>query len=119
MACSSNSVKTCSILSPSSASTTRRMLENGSGRARSWSSAQLLDDVGRNDVRPRRHQLPELDERGPELVEHVPEPSAPRPGHLRCVGGRLGGRPAQQLPEAVARGDLRNLTDAREVLAPL
>ncbi len=55
--------------------------------------AQLLDDVGRNDVRPRRHQLPELDERGPELVEHVPEPSAPRPGHLRGVGGRLGGRP--------------------------
>ncbi len=81
--------------------------------------AQFLNDVGRNDVRPRRHQLPELDEGGPQLVEHVPEPSAPRPGNLRGVGGRLGGRPAEQLPEAVARGDLGNLTDAREVLAPL
>ena len=37
---------------------------------------QLGDDVGRNDVRPRREQLAELDERRPELIEHLAQPAS-------------------------------------------
>ena len=38
--------------------------------------AELGDDVGRDDVRPRREQLPELHEGRAELVEHHPQPPA-------------------------------------------
>ena len=34
-------------------------------------AAELGDDVRRDDVRARREELPELDERRPELVEHL------------------------------------------------
>ena len=73
-------------------------------------AAELGDDLGRDDVRPRREELPELHERRPELVEHLaqvtpaarprsPTPAraalrartrsrgAPRPGRSR-PGGR-------------------------------
>ena len=81
--------------------------------------AQLLDDVGRHDVRTGREQLPELDERRSELVEHVAQSPALGPGHVRGVGVGPARRSAEQLAEPVARGDLRNLTDARACLAPL
>ena len=49
--------------------------------------AQLGDDVRRHDVRPRREQLPELDERRPELVEHLAQVTAAR-GALDRAGRR-------------------------------
>ncbi len=39
---------------------------------------QLEDDVGRNDIGPRGEELPELDERWTELVEHLAQPDATR-----------------------------------------
>ena len=39
-------------------------------------AAQLGDDVRRQDVRPHREQLAELDERRPELVEHLAQAPA-------------------------------------------
>ena len=41
-------------------------------------AAQLGDDVRRHDVGPRREQLPELDERRAELVEHLAQVPAAR-----------------------------------------
>ena len=35
-------------------------------------AAELGDDVRRQDVRPHREELAELDERRAELVEHLP-----------------------------------------------
>ena len=48
--------------------------------------AQLGDDVERHDVRPGREQLAELDERRPELVEHLAQP-APAVGRAASVVG--------------------------------
>ena len=44
-------------------------------------AAQLGDDVRRDDVGPRREQLAELDERRPELVEHLAEAAADGGNH--------------------------------------
>ena len=41
-------------------------------------AAQLGDDVRRDDVGARREQLAELDERRPELVEHLAQVAAAR-----------------------------------------
>ena len=49
-------------------------------------AAQLGDDVRRHDVRPRREQLAELDERRAELVEHLAQVPAAR----RALGSRVG-----------------------------
>ena len=56
-------------------------------------AAQLGDDVGRDDVRPRREQLPELDERRAELVEHLAQVPAARGALDRRVAGLAARRP--------------------------
>ena len=81
---------------------------------------QLCDDVGRNDVGARRQQLPELDERRPELVEHLAE--------ARATGRRLrhvDPRPERQevaqpvsleeVAEPVTDRDLRDLGQPADV----
>ena len=82
--------------------------------------AQLGDDVRRDDVGPGREQLAELDERRPELVEHL----AQVPPALRA-GGRLGARldprrprknvgelvALEEVAEAVPDGHLRDLRE--------
>jgi hypothetical protein len=84
--------------------------------------AQLGDDVRRDDVRPGREQLAELDERRSELVEHLPKADAARrrlalheldPAAARQQVGepvRL-----EEVAEAVADGDLRDLRESAEV----
>ena len=75
-------------------------------------AAQLGDDVRRHDVGPGREQLPELDERRPELVEHLAQ--------VPAAQGRRAGvavPPAvEHEAEAVADrdlGDLAQPADAR------
>src|SRR5581483_10542684 len=74
--------------------------------------AELGDDVGRDDVGPRREQLPELDERRPELVEHFAQMAAPRGRAVRidAVAAAL-----HDVPEAVADRDLRDLAHPADV----
>jgi hypothetical protein len=85
--------------------------------------AELGDDVGRDDVRARRQQLPELDEGRAELVEHLPQVlTALRDGavlrdeHLltqrQQVGQAVG---LEEVAEAVANRDLRDLRDPADV----
>ena len=57
--------------------------------------AQLGDDVRRDDVGPGREQLAELDERRPELVEHLAQ--VPR------ASGRRGGRAAASARQQVGQ----------------
>ena len=82
-------------------------------------AAQLDHDVRRHDVRPRREQLAELDERRAELVEHLPEPP-PAVGDRVAVRAVVPGQeiaepvPAQEVAEAMSRGDLRDLRQASE-----
>jgi len=75
-------------------------------------AAQLGDDVRRHDVGARREQLAELDERRPELVEHLAQvPAARRP-----LDSGIRRPPAlDRVPEAVAHRDLGDLAQATEV----
>ncbi len=86
--------------------------------------AQLEHDVGRDDVRARREQLAELDERRPELVEHLAEVLPPRragavPRHRRRVDplrDQVGEAvPLEEVAEAVLDRDLRDLRETAEV----
>ena len=85
-------------------------------------AAQLGDDVRRDDVGPRREQLPELDERRPELVEHLAQvlPALrggfPRGTLLRPPREEVG-QPVrlEEVAEAVLDRDLRDLGDPPEV----
>ena len=54
---------------------------------------QLVDDVGRDEVRPRREDLPELRERRPELFERVAQP--PRAIRSRRCGARVEPEPRE------------------------
>ena len=72
--------------------------------------AQLDDDVRRHEVRAGRQQLPELDERRPELVEHLAQ--APP-----AFGDRLVGRRAatvEEIAEAVASRDADDLGETAD-----
>ena len=73
-------------------------------------AAELGDDVGRDDVRARREELAELDERRPELVEHLPQVP---PAKRRRLGRR---RPPafEHEAEAVAHRDLGDLAEAAD-----
>src|SRR5207253_1896705 len=84
--------------------------------------SQLGDDVGRQDVGPRREQLAELDEGRAELVEHLAEMLTA----LRRLAGVLDAVPApreeigqpvslEPVAEAVPDGDLSDLRQAAEV----
>jgi hypothetical protein len=86
--------------------------------------AQLGDDVRRDDVRARREQLPELDERRPELVQHLAQVLATRgraqlglergrPPRPREQVGQLVG--LEEVAKAVPDRDLRDLGHAPEV----
>ena len=79
----SKSRKSRSSELPRSSSITRSACSNGNGRTSSWSAAQLGDDVRRDDVGPRREQLPELDERRAELVEQLAQVLAARRARRR------------------------------------
>ena len=79
-------------------------------------AAQLGDDVRRHDVGPRREQLPELDERRPELVEHLAQMAAAR--GRRAVDGRVPAPAFEQIAEAVAHRDLRDLAQPADVQRP-
>src|SRR5439155_21115672 len=88
-------------------------------------SAQLGDDVRRQDVGPRREELAELDERRAELVEHLAEVLAalrrltvsvhrqiPRAAAGKEVAEAMRVEP---VPEAMADGYLGDLRQAAEV----
>ena len=60
--------------------------------------AQLDDDVGRHDVGPRREELPELDERRPELVEHLAQVLAARETTPPCSAGMSARRSSAERP---------------------
>jgi hypothetical protein len=63
---------------------------------------QLRDDVRRDDVRAGREQLPELDERRTELVEHLAQVLAPRgPAGLGLQARHRRARPRQQVGQLV------------------
>jgi len=79
-------------------------------------AAQLGDDVRRHDVRPGREQLAELDERRPELVEHLAQMTAAR--GRRAVDGRVPASALEQIPEAVAHRDLGDLAQPADVQRP-
>ena len=85
-------------------------------------AAQLGDDVGRQHVRAHRQELPELDERRAELVEHFPQVLATlRRRALDERGAAPAGQkvgqtvPFEEVAEAVPDGDLGDLRQASEV----
>ena len=73
--------------------------------------AQLGDDVGRNDVGPRREQLPELHERRPELVEHLAQMPPARRARLVALAAAA----VDDVAEAVPHRDLGDLAQAPEI----
>ena len=75
--------------------------------------AQLGDDVGRHDVRARREQLAELDERRPELVEQLAQVLAA--GRDDAAGG---GRGEARLRRAARQqvGELVRLEEVAEAV---
>src|SRR5439155_10863362 len=85
-------------------------------------AAKLRDDVRRQDVRPGREQLAELDERRPELVEHLaqvltalrrlPVEVDARTASRKQVGQPVGVEP---VAEPVSDRDLRDLRQAAEI----
>ncbi len=86
---------------------------------------QLRDDVRRNDVGPRRQQLPELDERRAELLEHLAQmlPARGRAALRRSGEPRLRRAARQEVgelvrlepvAEAVPDHHLRDLRQASE-----
>ena len=85
---------------------------------------QLGDDVRRHDVRPRREQLAELDERRAELVEHLAEVLAAwRRLAVHLHRARSATRKevrqlvlVEPVAEAVANCDLRDLGQPPEIL---
>ena len=64
-------------------------------------AAELGDDVRRQDVRAHREQLAELDERRPELVEHLAQVTPPLGRRRLRVECRLRPRPGQQVGQLV------------------
>src|SRR4051794_55910 len=90
-------------------------------------TAQLDDDVRRHDVGARRQQLAELDERRPELVEHLAQVLAARGARgaflqhvrraLRLVTGDQVGETVrlEEVAETVPDGDLCDLREAAEI----
>ena len=85
-------------------------------------AAQLGDDVGRQHVRPHRQELPELDERRAELVEHFPQVLAALGRRAldergAATAGQEVGQPVpfEEVAEAVPDGDLGDLRQASEV----
>src|SRR5690606_31853806 len=78
--------------------------------------AQFLEDVRRDEVGPGGEELPELDVRGPELVEHRPQ--APAAAEVAAaLAGRL--LAPEDVAEAVSRRDLGDLAHPRQILPPL
>ncbi len=80
---------------------------------------ELGDDVRRQDVRPHREQLAELDERRAELVEHLPQVAAALGGRLAedlaVLADEVGELvAAEEVAEAVTDGDLGDLGDASQ-----
>ena len=87
--------------------------------------AQLDEDVGRDGVRPRRQELPELHERRPELVEQLaqmlaarrarPGRSSREPRLRRAAGEQIGELVRlEEVAEAVPDHHLRDLRQAAE-----
>ncbi len=74
-------------------------------------AAELGDDVGWNDVRPRREQLAELDEGRTELVEHLAQVPAARSALRRRIGGLVA---LDRIAEPVPNGDLGDLAQTAE-----
>ncbi len=78
-------------------------------------AAELRDDVRREDVRAGGEQLPELHERRPELVEHRAQVGAALRRRLVVRVAAAQAPVLEQVPEAVARGDLSDLRESPEV----
>ena len=69
---------------------------------------ELFDELGREQVRSRREDLPELAERGTELLERGAEPlGLASPAHGALLVG-----PPEELPQAVLREDHADLRAA-------
>jgi hypothetical protein len=85
---------------------------------------QLVDVLGGQQVRAGGEDLPQLDERGPQVVQE--EPEAPGRGGSLGLGRDLDGLPAadqapdacsvEQLTEAVLAGDDADLPQPVEIL---
>ena len=73
--------------------------------------AELRDDVERDDVRPGREQLAELDERRAELVEHLTQPASAVRGAILLDAAPA---PLDDVPEAVACRDTPDLGQTAE-----
>jgi hypothetical protein len=80
---------------------------------------ELHDDLLGDQVRPGGHDLPELDEAGPEVLQHQPDALAQLGGVVAVLGGagQEGPEPRalHHFAEAVARQDGHDLTQALEV----
>ncbi len=102
-------------------------LREGNDRPFVLEVAQLGDDGGWKQIRPRAEDLPQLDEGGPQPGQREPEPARPR------QVGVFPGRPApaaygeqsrepelvEDIPESVVENQNRNdLTHAAEVAKP-
>ena len=79
-------------------------------------AAELRDDVGRHDVRPRREQLAELHERRPELVEHLAQVLAAQRRRARVAVPAAVDDEAEAVPHRDL-GDLAQAADARGLRA--
>ena len=99
---------------------TRSISAYGHRRDRVLEQAQLGEDLGRDDVGAGREQLPELDERRPELVEHLAQVAAERGQVLRLDHRRAPQRvPLEHEPEPVLGRDLGDLAHAAHGPAPV
>ena len=89
----------------------------GLGLRRVLQAAQLLEDVRRHHVGTGRQELAELDERRPQLVEHLPHPATPAAARPRGLPVLLAA--PEGVAEPVASRHVGDLADARKVLPPL
>ena len=92
-------------------------LREGDGRDGVDEVAELLDVDVRQEIRPRREKLPELDERRAELLEAAAKrlrslarrfaPAGPRRSRQGCAAVRFGVRPARRSKRAERARDVR------------
>ena len=91
----------------------------GEGRHVFLKPGEGLDEIGRQDIRARGEQLPELDEDRAEFLEHHPEPFARGPAGV-FVGLADLGEPGHRTlrderAESVTGDDAHNLCESRQV----
>jgi len=102
-------------------------LREGHHRAFVLEMAQLGNDGRREHIAPRPHDLPQLDERRPQLGQRKPEPARPR--YIRVLprrpsppaDGKVPPEPqlVEDIPESVVENQNRDdLTEATQIAKP-